>query len=182
MTADVRREGMPDAHVIVIDQDVSRDRQRFTIAHEIGHMVLAISPGMDRELAVHRFAAAFLMPVEALWSSLGRHRTNIDWRELLGLKLAFGMSIQADHAPVQGRLESSARPSGEGCSTPSSRLGGAVLLSGNPLTFPAAGSGASNVCASVHSLRGPFRSPRPPSYWTSRWTNWTACGYRLPEG
>ena len=29
MTADVRREGLPDAHVIVIDQDVSRDRQRF---------------------------------------------------------------------------------------------------------------------------------------------------------
>ena len=95
MTADVRRESLPDAHVIVIDQDVSRDRQRFTIAHEMGHMVLDISPGMDRELAVHRFAGAFLMPEEALWSSIGRHRSNIDWRELLGLKLAFGMSIQA---------------------------------------------------------------------------------------
>ena len=95
MTADVRREGLPDAHVIVIDQDVSRDRQRFTIAHEIGHMILDVSPGMDRELAVHRFAGAFLMPEEALWASIGRHRSNIDWRELLGLKLAFGMSIQA---------------------------------------------------------------------------------------
>ena len=95
MTADVRREGLPDAHVIVIDQDVSRDRQRFTTAHEVGHMILDVSPGMDRELAVHRFAGAFLMPEEALWASIGRHRSNIDWRELLGLKLAFGMSIQA---------------------------------------------------------------------------------------
>ena len=58
-------------------------------------MILDVSPGMDRELAVHRFAGAFLMPEEALWASIGRHRSNIDWRELLGLKLAFGMSIQA---------------------------------------------------------------------------------------
>ena len=95
MTADVRREGHSDAHVIVIDEDVSRDRQRFTIAHEIGHIVLDVSPGMGREMAVHRFAGAFLMPEEALWASIGKHRSNIDWRELLGLKLAFGMSIQA---------------------------------------------------------------------------------------
>ena len=95
ITADVHREGLPDAHVIVIDQNVSRDRQRFTIAHEIGQMVLDVSSEMDRELAVHRFAGAFLMPEEALWASIGRHRSNIDWRELLGLKLAFGMSIQA---------------------------------------------------------------------------------------
>ena len=95
MTARVQREDLPDAHVIVVDQDVSRDRQRFTIAHEVGHIVLDVSPGIDEESAVHRFAGAFLIPEEALWAGIGRHRSNIDWRELLGLKLAFGISIQA---------------------------------------------------------------------------------------
>ena len=95
MTADVRREGLPAAHVIVIDQDVSRDRQRFTIAHEVGHMISTSRLKWIGNWQFHRFAGAFLMPEETLWSSIGRHRSNIDWRELLGLKLAFGMSIQA---------------------------------------------------------------------------------------
>ena len=95
LTAHVRRESMPDARVIVVNQDVSRDRQRFTIAHEVGHMVLDVSPGIDEEKAAHRFAGAFLVPEEALWSKIGKHRSAIDWRELLALKLVFGMSIQA---------------------------------------------------------------------------------------
>ena len=35
------------------------------------------------------------MPEEVLWSKIGKHRSDIDWRELLALKLSFGMSIQA---------------------------------------------------------------------------------------
>ena len=95
LTAHVRREDQPDARVIVVSQSVSRDRQRFTIGHEIAHMVLDVSPGIDHEEAAHRFAGAFLMPEEALWSKVGKHRSNLDWRELLALKLAFGMSVQA---------------------------------------------------------------------------------------
>ena len=95
LTAYVEREDQPDARVIVVSQAVSRDRQRFTIGHEIAHMVLDVSPGIDQEEAAHRFAGAFLMPEEILWAKIGKHRSNIDWRELLALKLAFGMSIQA---------------------------------------------------------------------------------------
>ena len=95
MIAEIQRESLPEAQVLVVEQDVSRDRQRFTIAHELSHIVLDVSPGLDEELVAHRFAGAFLMPQEALWTSIGRHRSNIDWRELLGLKLAYGMSIQA---------------------------------------------------------------------------------------
>ncbi|MYA61485.1 MAG: ImmA/IrrE family metallo-endopeptidase [Dehalococcoidia bacterium] len=95
LTAHVGRDNQPDARVIVVSQDVSRDRQRFTIAHEIGHMVLDVSPGIDREEATHRFAGAFLMPEEVLWAKIGKHRSDIDWREFLALKLSFGMSIQA---------------------------------------------------------------------------------------
>lgn len=95
LTAHVGRDNQPDARVIVVSQDGSRDRQRFTIAHEIGHMVLDVSPGIDREEATYRFAGAFLMPEEVLWAKIGKHRSDIDWREFLALKLSFGMSIQA---------------------------------------------------------------------------------------
>ena len=95
LTTQVRLSNMPDAHVIVVNQDHTRDRQRFTIAHEIGHMVLDISPGVDKEKAAYRFAGAFLMPEEVLWLKIGRHRSHIDWKELLVLKMAFGMSVQA---------------------------------------------------------------------------------------
>lgn len=95
LTTQIHRDGMPDAHAIVVDQSHTRDRQRFTIAHEMGHMVLDIAPGIDDEKAAHRFAGAFLMPEEILWSKIGRHRSDIDWRELLMLKLTYGMSIQA---------------------------------------------------------------------------------------
>ena len=95
LTAQVRGDNMPDAHVIVVNQENTRDRQRFTIAHEIGHMVLDVSPSVDRERAAHRFAGALLMPEEVLWSKIGKHRSEIDWKELLALKMVFGMSVQA---------------------------------------------------------------------------------------
>ena len=95
LTTQVYRDGMPSAHVIVVNQDHTRDRQRFTVAHEIGHMVLDISSAMDEEKVAYRFAGAFLMPEEVLWSKVGKHRTDIDWRELLALKLTYGMSVQA---------------------------------------------------------------------------------------
>ena len=95
LTTQVHRDGEPDANVIVVNQDDTSDRQRFTIAHEIGHMVLDIGPGVDEEKAAHRFAGAFLLPEEVLWAKVGRHRSDVDWKELLVLKLTFGISIQA---------------------------------------------------------------------------------------
>ena len=95
LTAQVSGDGLPDAHVIVVNRDHTRVRQRFTIAHEVGHMVLDVSPDVDQEKAAYRFAGAFLMPEEVLWVKIGKHRSEIDWKELLVLKLAFGMSIQA---------------------------------------------------------------------------------------
>jgi Zn-dependent peptidase ImmA (M78 family) len=47
------------------------------------------------EQAGQRFAGALLMPAEALWSNVGRHRRAIGWRELFALKEVFGASRQA---------------------------------------------------------------------------------------
>ena len=58
-------------------------------------MVMDMRPGVDAEKAANRFAGAFLMPGEALWSEIGKHRTMISIGELLRLKELFGASFQA---------------------------------------------------------------------------------------
>lgn len=81
--------------VIAFNANVPGDRQRFNLAHELGHLVLDSDPSMDIEKAAHRFAAAFLVPAKAAFSELGRNRSNLSFDELLVLKREYGMSIQA---------------------------------------------------------------------------------------
>lgn len=95
LTAQVRRDGVEDAHVIVVNEEHDGERQRFTIAHEIGHLVLDVPANVDEEKAAHRFAGAFLMPEEAVWAEVGKRRSAIGWAELFKLKLVFRASIQA---------------------------------------------------------------------------------------
>ena len=58
-------------------------------------MVMEVRPGVDAEKAANRFAGAFLMPTEAVWGEIGKHRTTISLGELLRLKELFGASFQA---------------------------------------------------------------------------------------
>jgi Zn-dependent peptidase ImmA (M78 family)/DNA-binding XRE family transcriptional regulator len=83
--------------VIVINRQDSGERQRFTLAHELGHLLLAnrIPDGMDEEKAAQRFASAFLMPAEAIRAELGSRRTSLSAGELFRLKLIFRTSVQA---------------------------------------------------------------------------------------
>lgn len=81
--------------VIAFNQDLPGDRQRFTVAHELGHLVLTTQGDLDQEGAAHRFAAAFLVPRTAASAKLGAKRSNLDLEELRMLKREFGMSIQA---------------------------------------------------------------------------------------
>lgn len=96
LSAQVRRSRGEPVPVIVIRRGVHGERQRFNLAHELGHMVMDVQ-GDDkfREKAAHRFAGAFLMPAEALWSNVGRHRSSIGWSELFALKQLLGASVQA---------------------------------------------------------------------------------------
>jgi len=95
LAAQVRRSRGEPVRVIVVRIGVHGERQRFNLAHELGHMVMDVQ-GDDnfREKAAHRFAGAFLMPAEALWSSVGRHRSSIGWNELFALKQLFRASVQ----------------------------------------------------------------------------------------
>ena len=96
LTARVRRAHAGPVPVIVVNGGHWGERQRFTIAHELGHMVLAVTGRkLDGEKVAHRFAGAFLMPAETLWSEVGKRRTSVGWGELFKLKQFFGVSVQA---------------------------------------------------------------------------------------
>ena len=83
--------------VINISTEVATDRRRFTLAHELGHLVMdtsSVSEAETEKLA-HRFAASFLVPAERAKYELGTRRTNIDWDELKILKRKYGLSMSA---------------------------------------------------------------------------------------
>lgn len=95
VTAVARRLNKSPVPVIVINKSDWAERKRFNLAHELGHMVLEVSPKVNGEKAAHRFAGAFLMPAEAVWAEIGKHRKSISMGEFVYLKKLFGASIQA---------------------------------------------------------------------------------------
>jgi len=95
LTARVRRANEDVVSVIVVNGQECGERQRFTISHELGHLMLDVAPDMDEEKAAHRFAGAFLMPAEMVWATVGKHRHSIGYSELFALKNLFGVSVQA---------------------------------------------------------------------------------------
>lgn len=84
-----------DIPIIVIGTQWAGDRQRFTLAHELAHLVLNgfCLSSLDEEKCCNRFAGAFLLPKEALVTILGEHRNYIEPRELSLLKQEFGISM-----------------------------------------------------------------------------------------
>lgn len=95
LTCWVKRRNGKQVPVIVINANDSGERQRFTLVHELGHMVLSVAPGLDEEKVAHRVAGAFLMPATILWLEIGKHRSKLTIGELIRLKQVFGVSAQA---------------------------------------------------------------------------------------
>ena len=91
----VRRRHHPDAPVMVVNGGHSGERQRFTLAHELAHLVLRFSglSDADQEKAADRFAGAFLMDKLMVRRLLGSRRTSISLGELVELKKLFKVSI-----------------------------------------------------------------------------------------
>jgi hypothetical protein len=88
--------GADDPYLISYFAASSGDRQRFTVAHELGHLVLHTSrrgiPSKQAEDEAHRFAGAFLMPQERAREAL---EGNVTLREFAELKARWGVSIAA---------------------------------------------------------------------------------------
>ena len=84
-----------DVPVVVCSTGKTLERQRFTIAHELGHLVLDIPSTIAEEKACHRFAGAFLAPGAELIREVGRRRHNFGFGELIEIKRMFGISAAA---------------------------------------------------------------------------------------
>lgn len=66
--ASYRIPGLPP--VIFLNKEMPGDRQRFTLAHELGHLVMHRFPTPSMEKQADEFAAAFLMPKDDIASQL----------------------------------------------------------------------------------------------------------------
>lgn len=79
--------------IVVFNGNNPVDRQVFSIAHELGHLVLGETDQKEKD--AHRFAAAFLVPKSQAIKELGRKRNNISLVELKNLKTKYKMSMSA---------------------------------------------------------------------------------------
>lgn len=85
--------------VIVSNTSRAGERQRFNLAHELGHLVMDIPNDIqgtrDEENWCHQFAGAFLFPASQVRATFGNHRSRVLLKEFLLAKEEWGISIQA---------------------------------------------------------------------------------------
>ncbi|OIN56325.1 helix-turn-helix domain-containing protein [Arsenicibacter rosenii] len=85
--------------VIVLNdrpQDVCR--VRFTLLHELGHLLLIMAEGLTIDMVeklCNVFAGEILLPNDILVAEFGRNRTAISMIELLRIKQLYGISVHA---------------------------------------------------------------------------------------
>ncbi len=82
--------------IIVLKKNQSDGaRQRFTLAHELAHLILNINPELDEEKVCNKFASSLLLPKEAIINEIGKSRNQILFRELEILKQKYKVSYTA---------------------------------------------------------------------------------------
>lgn len=96
VTCFVENDLTGNSPVIVTSKGITGERQRFTIAHELGHLLLEFkNSDINFERACDKFASAFLMPERVMRDALGNARRTISIGELVALKQLLGVSVQA---------------------------------------------------------------------------------------
>ena len=87
-------DGIP--FIILLNNISDGARQRFTIAHELGHMVLDIKENqMNEEKACDRFASSLLMPSLAVINEFGKSRSSLNFYELNAFKNEYKVSYSS---------------------------------------------------------------------------------------
>lgn len=98
LTGDVQRPGgKPDVPIIVVSNQFTIERRRFTLAHELAHRVIGDAHGdLKLEKAMDRFAAAFLIPKKHLLNEVAGARDALPpYNELVRLKHLYGVAAAA---------------------------------------------------------------------------------------
>jgi Zn-dependent peptidase ImmA (M78 family)/transcriptional regulator with XRE-family HTH domain len=96
-TGMVRRKGKGDLPVIVVSTQFTIERRRFTLAHELAHRIIGgVEANLNLEKAMHRFAAAFLIPADHLRAEVrGARDTLPPYSEIVRLKHLYGVAAAA---------------------------------------------------------------------------------------
>lgn len=86
--------------VIIVNtfEDKEVTRKRFTILHELAHIILLFHPSISKEMQekmCHYFASAMLLVDAILIEHLGKDRTTVSLNELISVKEGYGISVQA---------------------------------------------------------------------------------------
>lgn len=73
------------------------DRIRFTLLHELAHLLLKFGnlTEKEKETLCHQFSGAMLLPEETIKEELGAHRNKLSTLELGNIKKQYGISMQA---------------------------------------------------------------------------------------
>jgi Zn-dependent peptidase ImmA (M78 family)/transcriptional regulator with XRE-family HTH domain len=79
--------GLPP--IFFVNKSIPTDRMRFTLAHEIGHIVMHKYPAPDMEDEANNFASAFLMPRDEILEDL----TPFSFKRAVSLKIKWKVSI-----------------------------------------------------------------------------------------
>lgn len=92
MSVHDRRENLPP--VIFVNHRIPGDRQRYTLLHELGHLIMhthlaSVDEGMDVEHEADLFASEFLLPSEQIMG----HLVSVNLATLHGLKLHWKASM-----------------------------------------------------------------------------------------
>ena len=85
-------DGIP--FIIILDDIKDGARQRFTIAHELGHLLINCDKDNEEKLC-NRFASALLMPKKAIINEIGNYRKNISFYEYIAVKAEYKVSYAA---------------------------------------------------------------------------------------
>lgn len=84
--------------IIVVNANFLPERKRFTLLHELGHLVMSFPDGTlhkDIEKMCNAFANEMLLPFSILSANIGVKRHDISLEELRDIQLQFGISIDA---------------------------------------------------------------------------------------
>ncbi len=82
--------------LILLSTRTCWSRRRFSVMHEVGHLVLHRRwTSENSEEQSHRFAGAVLVPRTAFWREFPRPRNRIEWAPMFEMKHRWGISLQA---------------------------------------------------------------------------------------
>lgn len=87
-----------DIPVIVVNENLTPERKRFALLHELGHLLMRFKDDMkakEVENLCNVFASELLLPSSVLLSRIGIRRHDISLAELSDIQKQYGISIDA---------------------------------------------------------------------------------------